>query len=246
VRLTTFLALVLVGVLASPGDGLDIARPSRADTPVQAFAPAPARAVGRVDEKRLESLVRRARDLEWRAHAVGSRWEEVRQRYLGAERAFNATEKTWQLVARSSDSTSDRFTAAREAWEEARFRWELYQTLVVVAAAIDAHNLERFRLETGNQMVDSLDCDEGLTTGAFRALLIRLGYSLVGKEIDHIVPRSLGGADHPANYRVIDGSLNRRLGNEWGPDKCRAVGKQTCAGAIAISRECGSYRGPEF
>jgi hypothetical protein len=195
-------------------------------------------------DRRLERVVQRVRDVERRARALGSRWADVRQGYLRAQQAFTAAEVKYQVAARSSDVASTTFSAARTAWDEARWRWELYQQLVLVAAAIDAHNLDRFRALTGNQ-IDSLDCSEGMTVRAFRELLISRGVDLQGKDIDHIVPRSLGGAAHPANYRVLDSGLNRSLRDSWGPGKCRFAGRK-CAGAIAISRKCGHYRGPEF
>ena len=54
------------------------------------------------------------------------------------------------------------------------------------------------------------------------------GVNLVGKDIDHIIPKSLGGADHPSNYQVLDSSLNRSLGATWNREKCQMVSSQ-CA-----------------
>lgn len=34
------------------------------------------------------------------------------------------------------------------------------------------------------------------------------GIDLRGRDADHGLPRSKGGADHPLNYRMIDASLN--------------------------------------
>lgn len=198
----------------------------------------------RAEPERLERLALRVRDVERRARVLSSRWTDVRQGYHRAQQDFTAAEVKYQMAARSSDAASTTFSVARTAWEEARWRWELYQQLVLVAAAIDAHNLDRYRSLTGDH-VDSLDCSDGMSVRAFRELLISRGIDLRGKDIDHIVPRSLGGADHPANYRVLDSGLNRSLQDTWGPGKCRLAGRK-CAGAIAISRKCGTYRGPEF
>lgn len=72
------------------------------------------------------------------------------------------------------------------------------------------------------------------------------GVDLAGKDIDHIVPRSLGGADNPGNYRIISAHENRSLGATWNEEKCLAVGETRCARAVATSHECGSLRGIGF
>lgn len=215
--------------------------PTSEPSPPMAHAEAPAAA----RDDSLEALIRRVREVERRARTLGSHWEDIRRGYVRAQQAFMLAEITYQNAARSSDAASTAFSMARITWDEARWRWELYQLLILVAAAVDAHNLDRFRALTGRTDVGSLDCDGGTSVAAYRALLVAGGAVLTGKHIDHIVPLSLGGADHPANYRVIDGRRNLSWGNIWGPGKCRDAGKM-CAGAVAISRECGSYRGPEL
>jgi hypothetical protein len=217
----------------------------RADEPLPPSAVAQAEVPKPERHDPVEALIQRVREVERRVRTLSSRWEDIRQGYIRAQQAFMAAEVTYQKAARSNDDASTALSTARVAWDEARWRWELYQLLVLVAAAVDARNLDRFRALTGRTDVGSLDCDGGMSVAAFRALLLARGVDLTGKHIDHIVPLSRGGADHPANYRVIDSQRNLRWGNVWGPGKCHDAGKK-CAGAIAISRKCGWYRGPEF
>lgn len=230
--LGTLILLLVAAMFTCPPDDR-----ARSGSDGAAVHPAPS---GRFDR-----LVRRVREVERRARALDTSWAEVRRGYVRAHEAFIAAELAYQAAARSGDEAATEFSTAREAWDQARWRWELYQQLVLAAAAIDAHNLERFRSLTGNRDVSSLDCSAGMSTNAFRSLLLASGTSLTDVDIDHIVPRSLGGADHPANYQLLDRSLNRSLQDSWGPAKCRLAGNR-CAGAIAVSRKCGTFRGPEF
>ena len=85
-----------------------------------------------------------------------------------------------------------------------------------------------------------------MSTAAYRALLTGQGVNLAGVDVDHIVPRSLGGADNPANYQLLPSSINRSLGATWNEDKCLGVGTERCARAITASRECGTLRGTGF
>ena len=86
------------------------------------------------------------------------------------------------------------------------------------------------------------DCHR-VTTKQMRKRLKRQGVELRGLDVDHIVPRAKGGADHPSNYRLLDLHVNRSMQEEWGRKKCQAVGRHACAEAVAVSRVCGTYRG---
>lgn len=48
-----------------------------------------------------------------------------------------------------------------------------------------------------------------MTTRQYRQELATNGVDLSGKDIDHILPRSGGGVDHPWNYQAVEASLNR-------------------------------------
>lgn len=130
--------------------------------------------------------------------------------------------------------------SARASYEEAVQRWHVAQALIVAAAAFDASHLDA-NAWRGGRFGGS--CSDGMSTAAFRALLGTLGVSLVGMHIDHIVPRAMGGADHPLNYQILPRELNQSLGASWGPDKCALAGAAACRDAVSISRACGSFRG---
>jgi hypothetical protein len=104
-----------------------------------------------------------------------------------------------------------------------------------------AHTLEAHRLSgrTAGAGKAAVSCDSGMSTQTYRR---RFGVAS-GMDVDHIVPRSLGGADHPANYRVIPASLNRSLGNVFDAEKCTSAGLGACAIAVVVSVKCGAFRG---
>lgn len=162
-----------------------------------------------------------------------------------ARRLYLAAKKHREEIARVSGATNEVLLEVIKEYEEAELRWVWYQKLVEIAAAVDAQNLEKFRSMTGSSHVKSIDCGAGMSTSAFRRLLISQGQNLVGMDVDHIVPRSLGGADHPANYQLLPSSVNRSIGNQWDAEKCAATGGR-CAGAVAISRRCGEFQGTGY
>jgi hypothetical protein len=82
-----------------------------------------------------------------------------------------------------------------------------------------------------------------MTTPAYRALLIARGVSLRGMHIDHIVPRALGGADHPSNYQILRSTENQRFGARWSLAKCMGAGRAACVRAVEVSRACGKFTG---
>jgi len=192
-------------------------------------------------DRRLELVAK----LEQRAEGLGAEWDSVRGQYDDARRGFALAEATLEASGRANQKASDSYSRAAESWQSAKSRWDFYQLLLQIAAAIDAHNLDEFRRLTNNPDLESLDCAAGMSTASYRRRLTSMGISLIGKDVNHIVPRSLGGADHPANYNLMSSSANRSLGNSWGKETCLLAGPQ-CAGAIAISRRCGTYRGPSF
>jgi hypothetical protein len=87
--------------------------------------------------------------------------------------------------------------AARE-YELAASRWRLVTIAILAAATWDyAGHL----------------CGTRMTTAQYRRSLRKQGVDLSGRDADHGLPRSRGGADHPLNFEMIDSGLNRSLGN---------------------------------
>jgi hypothetical protein len=187
----------------------------------------------------------RIANLEARGRTLGAEWVHVERGYDRAEQTYEGAMKAYQRAQAESAAASEQFIRAAATFHDAERQWRFYQTLVTVAAAIDASNLDAFRRATGMKDVPNLDCSAGMSTARFRELLVSSGVSVLGQDVDHIVPRSLGGADHAANYQLLPSSVNRSLGNAWDREKCLGAANQ-CAGAVAISRKCGTFKGPAF
>jgi hypothetical protein len=185
-------------------------------------------------EQSVDQVAVRAQHLGGRWHDVALEYEKVAFRRMQAQAALST-------AALSYGNASGHFLEASAVAQRADIEWRLFETLVQTAAAVDAANLDSGRTaRLARDDVGSLDCDSGMSTARYRALLTAAGQSLVGLDVDHIVPHSLGGADHPANYQLLPSSTNRSLGNAWNEDKCLSVGAERCSRAVTVSRRCGS------
>ena len=71
---------------------------------------------------------------------------------------------------------------------------------------------------------------------AVRRWLQDTGVPLQGYEVDHIVPRSLGGIDHPHNYAVVERELNRRWSANWSCEKRQHLGPHVVAQALRFAQ----------
>lgn len=56
-------------------------------------------------------------------------------------------------------------------------------------------------------------CQGAMRTSEYRRELRARGVDLTDRDVDHVLPHSLGGANHPANYQVLSSHTNRSLGN---------------------------------
>lgn len=209
----------------------------------------------RFDETRAKRLERKAAaqsaavdNLEKRAAQLGAEWTDITTGFREAAARNLAAQKALKTTTSLYGASGAQFDEASRTAQRAAARWELFQKLVVAAATVDAANLDAARAARGAAAGRDVDasCEAGMSTATFRTLMLKQGKSIAGLDVDHIVPRSLGGADHPLNYRLISSSLNRSLGNTWGDDKCLAVGADRCAQAIAVSNKCGSLKGLGF
>jgi len=110
-----------------------------------------------------------------------------------------AAARRFEEVRRIANLSADAYAVARDEYETAARNWRLVTIMILAAATWDyAGHL----------------CGTRMTTGDYRRALRRDGIDLEGLDADHGLPRSLGGADHPLNYEMIDSSLNRSLGND--------------------------------
>lgn len=192
------------------------------------------------------SMVQHAASLdteERRVRKLSARWRDIEERWQRVSAQHSRAESRLAVARSRYGEASAQFASAVEDWRASEGLWKFYQALVLVAAQIDARNLDAYRAyrrgPTGRG--SKFSCSK-VSTATFRRQLVQLGVSVVGKDVDHIVPRSLGGADHPSNYQLLDASKNRSLGAEWTTRKC-AVSNGRCAEAVAVSRKCGSFRG---
>jgi hypothetical protein len=218
------ISLVIVMVACGP-------RHARSTTDVSAEL-----AALRADADNLDGEIAAA---EARANALSAEWDDVRRDYGFARDAYLAARERLHAAEASADRASDAFERAVIEARIATDRFKLYQRLVVIATTLDAAQLGSSA--TAHNAAKAFDCSP-VSTAAYRALLAARGVNLNGMDIDHIVPRSLGGADHPSNYQVLPSSVNRSLGAAWNHAKCANAGMK-CADAVAVSHKCGSFRG---
>lgn len=190
------------------------------------------------------TLDERLDSLEARARRLSASWAEVEAYWRRSEEAHRLARQRWDEATVRFERSSESYRRAREAWERARTAWEFATYLVEVAAMIDAANLEAVRARgwRGVERADLAGC-EPVSTQTFRRRLEAQGQDIRGFDVDHIVPRALGGPDHPLNYQLLPAGTNRSLGADFGPAKCWLVGLLRCAAAVAVSRRCGSFRG---
>jgi len=170
--------------------------------------------------------------VETQARSLSADWAEVTEGYMRAAQRYRDARHRYDTARASSTSAAGEFQNAAADWDRAAASWRFVQLVIRIAASMEAE-----RLRTGSRPCVTT------STAAYRRELVARGIDLVGKDIDHIVPRSLGGADHVSNYQVLDSSLNRSLGNRWDVEKCAMTGDERCAQAIAVSAKCGTYRG---
>ena len=174
---------------------------------------------------------------EVQVRALSADCSEIASAYEAVSARYRLASEHHAAVTAASNQAAVAFQQAAEDWNQAAASWRFYRMILKVAISID-----RVRAGASDGADRAFSC-EPVSTAAYRRMLIAQGISLLGKDIDHIVPKALGGADHPANYQVLDSSLNRSLGRTWNVEKCAMAGDARCAEAVAVSAKCGTYRG---
>ncbi|HKP61483.1 MAG TPA: hypothetical protein VJV78_32360 [Polyangiales bacterium] len=172
-------------------------------------------------------------------------WDDVVREFERAAAVHEATQRTLHEVEQYYTAATMQHQQAAQAAERATQEWKLAQALIVLAAQSDAARLDDARWGREVESAD-ISCADGMSTRAYRDQQFAHGISLVDRDVGHIVPRSLGGADHPGNYALLPASVNRSLGNTWNRDVCNWYGAERCARAIAVSRKCGTLHGLGF
>lgn len=138
-------------------------------------------------------------DLSERVAAFEASVDELVGLYGAVSSELMAAEERLQRATALAEESAQAFGQAAAAYEAAEKRWRLVTISLLAAATWDyAGHL----------------CSTRMTTAAYREQLKKKGINLDGLDADHGLPKSRGGADHPLNYRMIDSSLNRSLGND--------------------------------
>jgi hypothetical protein len=172
--------------------------------------------------------------------ALTRSWTRVAARLSAADRDFEAAEVRYAAASRAPARDEAALAQAAAQAERAAERWLWAESLIATAATLDARRMAA-RKPSARGM--NTACRGGMTTASYRALLTARGVSLRGMHIDHIVPRALGGADHPSNYQILRSAENQRFGARWSLAKCMGAGRAACVRAVEVSRACGKFTG---
>ncbi len=105
---------------------------------------------------------------------------------------------TYERARMIGEQAGAELKATREQYAQAAREYRIVTAIIIIAAASDV-------------LGDAL-CQGKMSTRTFRNHLRAEGISVDGFDVDHVLPRALGGADHPWNYQLLDSSLNRSLG----------------------------------
>lgn len=71
--------------------------------------------------------------------------------------------------------------------------------------------------------------------------LIKWGKDISGKVIHYVIPKNLGGTDHPANYRLVDVNSHHHWNNKNALSGCDTINTTQCFYAILSSVVCGQF-----
>lgn len=140
---------------------------------------------------RIDAIDRESRDLLAAARRMRARADLVEADYLRAAQMFGEATAAW-------GEASEQARSASADLSRAALQYQL-TTMAVVLIALTAG-------------APGGPCEGHLSTAAYRRQLRAEGVPIAGRDVDHIFPRSLGGADTIENYQLLPSSVNRSLG----------------------------------
>jgi len=140
---------------------------------------------------RIDAIDRESRDLLAVARRMRSRADLVEADYLRAEHLFGEAAAAWGRASEQARVASDDLSRAA-------LQYRLTAMAVVMIA-----------LTAG---AAGGPCEGHMSTAAYRRQLRAQGVPLAGRDVDHVFPRALGGADTIDNYQLLPSSVNRSLG----------------------------------
>jgi hypothetical protein len=139
---------------------------------------------------RIDALDAQSAALLSDASRLALSWEQADGEFRMATERYERAASHWNTAAADARATS-------EAYRQVAASYRAISTALVVIAALG---------------VAQGVCEDLTSTRTLRARLRAEGVDLRGVDVDHLWPRSLGGADHPANYQLLSAPLNRSLG----------------------------------
>jgi hypothetical protein len=151
------------------------------------------------EEAAQRQWVEQGRELSQRRAEIRGRVLQLRSELEAAEAEFQRAREELEHASVMATEAAASYSHASEHFQRAARWYRHIARLLIVAAASDF---------IGAQL-----CGSTVSPRAFRARLEREGFAIPeGMDVDHIWPRALGGADHPANYQVLPSGVNRGLG----------------------------------
>ncbi len=116
-----------------------------------------------------------------------------------AATAYSHASELYSVAAATWGGASEQARAAAEDLDRATLQYRM-TTMAVVLIAL-----------TPGGSVGGI-CQGHMSTAAYRRQLRADGVPIEGRDVDHVFPRALGGADNVANYQLLPSSVNRSLG----------------------------------
>ncbi|HAA57588.1 MAG TPA: hypothetical protein DCE42_22670 [Myxococcales bacterium] len=181
------------------------------------------------------------------AKALGN-YKKAQRTHAASSKAFKKSESLFQealvywKLRKDLKKIAKQLSEIKENFDRANKAYALFKKGKIMKSSFVRQFKQHVARGDWKQALQVMAC-MNITPRKYRLLLKAQGMDLTGKDIDHIVPLSKGGAQHPLNYRVLDASKNRSLQATWNIKKCLDAGKSNCLQAILVSKYCGSYKG---
>lgn len=150
---------------------------------------------GQISNKQaIDSLSDRVKASSLHVNDIVLDYNNVKLDFIEAKKAFNKSRSNYE-------SASENYLIAIESYRAASMMWSIYLSILTFAASYDYINFV---------------CDTQISKESWRATVESGGHDLTGIDVDHIWPKSLGGADNSLNLQPMESGLNRSLGNGLG------------------------------
>ena len=125
---------------------------------------------------------------------------------------------------------------------------KLQARLIEMEAARDRDQTKLDRAEALEELYRrTLDKTSTMSRKRFSTLQKKIygDESILGQQVCHIISENNGGANHPDNFVMADGLINRHNSDLNDPYYVTWVGFERAKKAVEISRNLGTYNGPD-